>query len=325
MTLQCIAGLVRPDHGYIKLNNRVLFDSAAKINLKTRTRKVGFLFQNYALFPHLSAGDNVAFGIHNSSAEERERIVSDLMDKMELRGLAHRYPRQLSAGQQQRVALARALATDPDVLLLDEPFSALDTPTKERLELGVLALKQFYKGSILFVTHDVDEAYRLSSRIAVYEAGGIAQCDDKAKLIASPANLTVARLTGLRNLLDGTITEVEDSIMWIAVPGVGTLRALRHENSCLTSGMKVTVGIRSEHVQVSEHQGENRVRGTVNEMVEEIIFNRCFFRVNGSQNAGHNIEAVLPKSDVYRPVGKEVYLHLPSEHLVVIEHRKLEG
>lgn len=323
MTLQCIAGLARPDNGYIKLNDQILFDSAASINLTTRMRKVGFVFQNYALFPHLSAGDNIAYGIRDRLPESRRLIVEKLIDKMELRGLTHRYPRQLSAGQQQRVALARALAPEPDILLLDEPFSALDAPTKEQLEPRVLALKQFYKGGIIFVTHDITEAYRLSSRIAVYEAGRIAQCDDKAKLIASPANLTVARLIGFRNLLAGTISEVKDSNMWIVVPELGTLRALRHEHSCLAPDMPVTIGIRSEYVQISDHPGENTVCGTVNGIVEEITACRCFFRVNGSQDARYWLEAVFPKSDstITRHLGKELYFYLPPERLVVVNQR----
>jgi molybdate transport system ATP-binding protein len=143
MTLQCIAGLTEPDEGYIKLNDKILFNSISKINLTPQMRKVGFVFQNYALFPHISVYDNIAFGIrHLPKSEIKERIFN-LLNKMNINELAYRYPKQLSGGQQQRVALARAIAPEPDILLLDEPFSALDTQVKERLEIELLSLQIF--------------------------------------------------------------------------------------------------------------------------------------------------------------------------------------
>jgi molybdate transport system ATP-binding protein len=324
MTLQCIAGLVNPDRGYIRLDDNVIFDSASKTNLNARNRKVGLVFQNYALFPHLTVSENIAFGITDRPSDERRRIVDDLIDKMELDGLSKRYPRQLSAGQQQRVALARALAPEPDVLLLDEPFSALDTQTKEHLEPQILAIKQFYKGSILFVTHDVSEAFRLCSRIAVYEKGGIVQCDEKARLISSPANVMVARLTGFRNLLPGTITGTDDSDIWIEVPHLGTLRALLHKNSCLTSGMEVTIGIRPEHMKITDCPGENSLPGTVDRITEELNGKHWFLRVNDGHSTQHNMEAVVSvfESVTSSQSGNGLYVHIPPEHIVVINKRK---
>jgi molybdate transport system ATP-binding protein len=147
MTLQCIAGLVCPDEGYIRLNNKVLLDSTAGVCLPPRMRKVGFVFQNYALFPHLTVKENVAFGIRNLHCPEGATRVAHWLEKMNISGLDNRYPRQLSAGQQQRVALARALAAEPEILLLDEPFSALDTQVKERLELELANLQSYYRGN----------------------------------------------------------------------------------------------------------------------------------------------------------------------------------
>ena len=135
MTLQCIAGLLRPDEGLIKLNNKTLLDTRNHVSLKPRARGVGFVFQNYALFPHYTVEDNIAYGMSQLPKDYVKTRVGELMDKMHLTGLGHRFPRQLSAGQQQRVALARAIAPEPELLLLDEPFSALDSQVKERLEL----------------------------------------------------------------------------------------------------------------------------------------------------------------------------------------------
>ncbi len=319
MTLQCIAGLMRPDSGAIKLNGKKLFDSASNINLAARERKIGFVFQNYALFPHLTAGGNIGFGIRHLTNEKRQQTINDLIEKMDLKGLAHRYPGELSAGQQQRVALARALAPEPDALLLDEPFSAIDAPTREQLELQVLALKQIYKGSILLVTHDIAEAYRLSSRIAIYEAGNIIQCDEKARLIAAPANLMAARLTGFRNLMPGTVSEVTNEDAWIGVSGMGNLRAVNKYHPELAPGMAVTVGIRPEHVEITDHQGENTVSGNITAIVEEITTNRYFIGVENRTFGGFALEVVAPKSVSGLTPGGKVFAHLPAEKLVLIK------
>ncbi|MDD3023645.1 MAG: ABC transporter ATP-binding protein, partial [Syntrophomonadaceae bacterium] len=195
MTLKCIAGLFPPDEGLIALNKKVLFDSRTGINLASRQREVGFVFQNYALFPHMNVFDNVAFGIHQlnqfGNKVIRER-VSNLMHKMHLGKYEKRYPGQLSGGQQQRVAIARALVTEPQVLLLDEPFSALDSIVKESLQDELLDLQKYFAGHVILVTHNLAEAYKLSSRIAVYDAGRILQWDDKKAIIDQPANAGVA-------------------------------------------------------------------------------------------------------------------------------------
>ena len=187
MTLLSIAGLIRPDEGHIRLNDQVLWDSARGISLLPQQRKVGFVFQNYALFPHLTVYDNIAFGIRHLPRRVVDERVSRMLDRMKIQGLGHRYPGQLSGGQQQRVAVGRALAPEPEVLLMDEPFSALDAQVKERLEGELLALQDFYRGTVLFVTHDLAEGYRVSSRMAVYESGRILQFDDKQKVIAAPS------------------------------------------------------------------------------------------------------------------------------------------
>jgi molybdate transport system ATP-binding protein len=322
MTLNCIAGLLRPDSGFIQLNDKVLFDSSKKVNLRAKARNAGFVFQNYALFPHLTAANNIAYGIRNRSRAEVRHRVQVLIQNMGLNGLQNRYPQQLSAGQQQRVAVARALAPEPEILLLDEPFSALDSVTKEQLEMQILDLRQFYKGQIILVTHDLAEAYRLSSRIAVYESGCIIQCDNKARLIASPANLTVAKITGFRNLLPGTIDEVNDSNISIVVPGLGTLKAVRYKHSRLTSGMSVTIGISPEYVKIDDHPGENTLSGTLSRIVEEIRGYRCFFQLNDAQGTAYQLDAILSKSDkgIIPTLGSNVYVHLPPEYLVVITH-----
>ncbi|MEO0948427.1 MAG: molybdate ABC transporter permease subunit, partial [Cyanobacteria bacterium J06641_5] len=160
LILQCIAGSMTPDSGRIVLNGRVLFDAAASINLPSRDRRVGVLFQNYALFPHLSAVENVAFGLPSQLSKQQKRQIAEReLAAMQLQGLGDRLPAALSGGQQQRVALARALACQPEVLLLDEPFSALDTHLRSHIERDLRLRLEGFAGVTVFVTHNIEEAY----------------------------------------------------------------------------------------------------------------------------------------------------------------------
>ena len=320
MTLLCIAGLLHPDSGFIQLNDRVLFDSTKKLNLPPKDRNVGFVFQNYALFPHLSAGKNIAYGIRNRSREEVNHRVKVLIENMGLEGLQNRYPQQLSAGQQQRVAVARALAPEPDILLLDEPFSALDSLTKEQLERQILDLRQFYKGHIILVTHDLAEAYRLSSRIAVYDAGKIAQCDLKQKLISSPVNQKVARITRFRNFMDGVITDIKDKQVWVTVPELGTnvkVAANGHKN--LAINQSITIGVRSEHIQAVTAPGQNILQGTLSSVVENLASINCYFDLKTNKDTCYCIETAFPKGGAPTLIdGLNYYLYLPPEQIVII-------
>jgi molybdate transport system ATP-binding protein len=320
MTLLCIAGLIHPDSGFIQLNDRVLFDSSKKLNLQPKDRNVGFVFQNYALFPHLSAGNNIAYGIRHQPKKEVDRRVQLLIENMGLSGLQNRYPSELSAGQQQRVAVARALAPEPDILLLDEPFSALDSLTKEQLEMQILDLRQFYKGHIILVTHDLAEAYRLSSRIAVYDTGKIAQCDLKEKIISSPVNRTVARITRFRNFMDGVITGITNKQVRVTVPDLDTsliVAADGHTN--LSINQAVTIGVRSEHVQAVAGPGQNTLQGTLSSTVENLASINCWFDLKTNKDNCYRLEAAFPRGTAATlSDGANCYLHLPPEQIVII-------
>lgn len=200
MTLRCIAGMETPNRGRIVLNRRVLFDSERGINLPSRARKVGFLFQNYALFPHLTVSQNIAFGLQGLSKSERARRVEEQMALAQLQGLEKRYPHQLSGGQQQRVALARALVTEPEALLLDEPLSALDTHLRSQIEKQLIETLSIYQGATLFVTHNLEEAYRVCKKLLVLSEGKEVACGLKEDIFERPATLTVAQITGCKNL-----------------------------------------------------------------------------------------------------------------------------
>ena len=180
MLLKCLAGIETPDCGRIVLNGRVLFDSTEKINLPPQQRRIGYLFQNYALFPNMSVAENIMCGprAKGLKQEQSQDIVRAMVNKFQLQGLEARYPRQLSGGQKQRTALARLLAVEPEVILLDEPFSALDAQLKEKLQKQLQQLLQDYGGISVLVSHDRQEIERLSDSVLfIYQ--GILSEEDK--------------------------------------------------------------------------------------------------------------------------------------------------
>jgi molybdate transport system ATP-binding protein len=219
LTLQCLAGLIRPDAGRIVVDDRVLFDAAAGVNLPPQARRVGYVFQSYALFPHLTVAGNVGFGLRDRSRQDRERRVAEVLERLDLGGLAHRRPSELSGGQRQRVALGRALAIDPALLLLDEPLSALDSPLRRALRDELRLILTGWGTAAVLVTHDFTEAYRLADRIIVYENGRVIQAAARAELLWQPASEAVARVMGLRNVLHGVVVKATPDRIQIAWRG----------------------------------------------------------------------------------------------------------
>jgi len=207
LTLQCLAGLIRPDAGRIVVDDRVLFDSATGVDLPPQHRRVGYVFQGYALFPHLTVGQNVAFGLRDRPRAERLARAAEVMERLGLGGLEHRRPGELSGGQRQRVALGRALAIDPALLLLDEPLSALDAPLRRSLRDELRTILRGWGTAAVLVTHDFTEAYQLADRIVIYQGGRVIQSAPRAELLWQPASEAVARIMGLRNVLHGTVVK----------------------------------------------------------------------------------------------------------------------
>ena len=203
MTLRCIAGVLRPNEGVIRIDGETVFDSARRIDRRPQRRRVGYLFQNYALFPNMTVTENIMTGLERErglSRAQRRAAAGEYIQRLHLEGLEDQYPAQLSGGQQQRVALARILASRPALLLLDEPFSALDATLRWEMEQVVRETIRTFEGTVVLVTHDRDEVYRLSDRVAVYQAGHIDQLAEKWELFAHPVTATAARLTGCKNL-----------------------------------------------------------------------------------------------------------------------------
>ncbi len=202
MTLRCIAGIVKPDSGRIVLDGRVLFDSEKGINLPPQQRNVGLLFQNYALFPNMTVEQNILCALKKEKdPAARKAACGSALRAMRLEELAHRLPSELSGGQQQRAALARILAGRPRILMLDEPFSALDSYLREEVEGEVGSLLSNFDGTALLVTHDRDEAYRLCREVIVMDSGEVLRAGTTKEVFADPRRLTAARLTGCKNIL----------------------------------------------------------------------------------------------------------------------------
>lgn len=234
MILRCLTGIETPTRGRIVLNGRVLFDSEQKINIPSCDRRIGFLFQTYALFPHMTVAQNIAFGLPQglSAGNQHERIEQQLID-MHLSGLGDRYPQQLSGGQQQRVALARALASQPEALLLDEPFSALDTHLRHQLEEQMRITLANYSGVTLFVTHNMEEAYRLCPHLLVLEQGKAVHHSSKYEVFEHPATLAVAQITGCKNFspVEVLSSHQVDAIDWGCVLQVESAITGKSESS----------------------------------------------------------------------------------------------
>lgn len=203
LTLKCIAGIIRPDSGRIAIDGRVVFDRGHRgrgLHVPPRDRRVGYLFQQYALFPTMTVRQNLDIVMKNTPPRERAERIRGILDTFRLHGLEDRKPSQLSGGQQQRAALARLLLSDPAAILLDEPFSALDSSLRHHMEQEVQDVLDGFAGARIFVSHDRDEVYRLCPRIMVMEKGRVEAQGDREALFQSPGTVAAAALSGCRNI-----------------------------------------------------------------------------------------------------------------------------
>ncbi len=203
LTLKCIAGIETPDEGKIVLNGVTLFDSEQHINLPPQQRRVGYLFQNYGLFPNMTLEKNILCGLHREKDKnKRKAAAKDMIRRMQLEGLEHHRPHQLSGGQQQRCALARILVNEPDIILLDEPFSALDAFLRDRLEVEMKQILDNYGKDVIMVSHNRDEIYRLCDTVTVIHRGRTEETGKVKAIFAKPATVQAAILTGCKNITE---------------------------------------------------------------------------------------------------------------------------
>ena len=257
LTMRSIAGIERPDAGKIVVNGTVFFDRApgkkARVDLTPQQRKTALLFQNYMLFPNLTVAQNVAAGISKDvSPADRDAMVQTELKRFGLSGFEKRYPVQLSGGQQQRVALARMLAARPGILMLDEPFSALDAHLKSVLEQNLVSLFDAFRGTILYVSHDIDEALRFCDRIAVVEAGHIMEMGTGDDLVNRPQSQAGIKLSGCKNATPAE--RVDARRVWLPKWGVEVETA-----ADVPEGVKC-LGVRAFFLERADGPGRNCFR-----------------------------------------------------------------
>jgi len=211
LTLDCIAGFVRPDEGRILLDDEILFDGASGVCVPSRARRCGYVFQNYALFPHMTLRENLEFAVDAIPRLERRRKVAEMLEKFRLTEVSGRRPHELSGGQKQRCSIARALIGSPRLLLLDEPARGLDAPLRAELYAALRQVRQEFAVPMLLVTHDFDECFELGEEMIVLREGRVIQTGTPRQVFEHPATLDVARLTGLYNLLPAEILGLDPS------------------------------------------------------------------------------------------------------------------
>ncbi len=265
LVLQCVAGLVRPDAGRIAIGDRVLFDHEAGVDLPPQLRGVGYVPQDYALFPHLTVARNIAFGLQGISRRRAQGIVEEMLALIGLEGLASRRPDELSGGQQQRVALARALVRRPQILLLDEPFAALDAAVRAELRQQLRSLQKRFDVPTLFVTHDLSEASFVGDQMAVMDRGRVHQVGSSQDVLMHPADLRVARIVGVKNILLGRVIEDSASSLLLQV-GEALLQAPPGSNP---GGEDLHLCIRPERIMLRRRDRLDEPRA--NQLIGRIV------------------------------------------------------
>lgn len=286
MTLKCIAGLETPDRGKIVLNDRVLFDSEKRINMSPQRRRVGYLFQQYALFPNMTVRHNLYAAVHHLPRSKQKAAVDEKMRAFRLEGLDDLYPRQLSGGQQQRVALARVLASEPEALLLDEPFSALDSYLRWQTELELGELLRPYPGDVLLVSHDRDEVYRMCSNVCVLSDGHSEEQVAVRDLMAAPKTVSAALISGCKNF--SRVKRIDATHVRCINWGV-TL-----ETSQEVSGVCSYAGVRAHSLHIA-HGGEpNRFDARVVRVIDDTFSTILMLAPEGGNSL---LRMELPKEE----------------------------
>ena len=324
VTLQAVAGLMRPDSGFIHLGDRALFDSATGVDVPTRERRVAYVFQDYALFPHLSVERNVAFPLSRwwqwgLPAGARDR-VRRMLDTFEIGHLAQAYPGQLSGGQRQRVAMGRAIVRKPKLFLFDEPLSNLDAQLRTSMRIELKKLQQRLQATMIYVTHDQVEAMTLGDRIVVLEGGRIRQMDGPQRTYAAPADPFVASFIGTppMNLWEGTVTAQGSETIFRVGDMILRLPAnLLPTDSAQTTTM--TLGIRPEDIALQESPEAAPITGTI-ELVEDLGADLLLHCQVGALRL---VVRTTRRADTVQ--GQPVTLFFPIDKLhLFIDHRRVE-
>jgi molybdate transport system ATP-binding protein len=314
--LDCVAGLKTPNVGRIVVENRVLFDSARETNVSAEARRVGYVFQDLALFPHLTAAQNIQYGLHHLSIAERKTRTNAILQSFRIAHLHDRRPAEISGGERQRVALARALVTDPCVLLLDEPLSALDAPTKASIVDDLRAWHEAHRIPILYVTHNREEVFALGERVVVLEQGRITAQGTPHQVMTAPRQETIAQLAGFENIFDAKVVAAHDD------RGTMTCRIETSDVELETPlvranvGSKLKIGIRAGDILLATIKpaglsARNVIRGKLKSLAQRDMIVVAKVRCETELNCGVDIM-------VHLTLAARDNLHLESEREVWI-------
>ncbi len=298
VTLRCIAGIMTPDEGHIELNGRVFFDSDKKINLSPQKRRVGYLFQQYALFPNMTVEQNIAVAV--SDKKRRKDVAAEMLRAFRLVDEAHKRPDELSGGQQQRTALARILATNPQILLLDEPFSALDSYLRSQLELELMDTLSKFHGNVIWVSHDRGEVFRNCSHVCVVDNGKSESVVTMHSLFHNPGTESAARLSGCKNFVavtpDGDTVKIPE---WSVALQCGRP----------VSNDVISVGLRAHYFRFASLGEENAISCKVERVIEDVFSEILMLRPVSCR----------PDAQIIRmEIGKRLWLAQPDKTTVTI-------
>jgi molybdate transport system ATP-binding protein len=325
LTLQAIAGTVSPDAGRIVLDHQPLYDHVQHYNLPSQQRRVGYVPQHYALFPHLSVAQNIAFGLGRVPQRVRAQRLGELLELFGMQGFEHRLPRQLSGGQQQRVALARALAVQPRLLLLDEPFTALDGVLRDTLRQELAQVHARWGITVLLVTHDLADVFALGQRVIVYDSGRIIQQGTRDEVFFHPVSRRVAEFVRTGNILPAVVDRLEAETLWVRWQGY----MLATLPQSLPVGAPVYLCIRPTQVlivrpeRLSTRQRENLLSGTIVRESMQAEAYTLYFRLEQS-HAAYDLEITLPGYVYHRlclDTDKRLMVELSRQALHVIPYQ----
>jgi molybdate transport system ATP-binding protein len=328
MTLHAIAGLMTPDHGVISLDRKSFFRRhrpGPAINIPARKRRVGYVFQHYALFPHLTALQNVAYALWHQRHGRQQSMA--LLDRMRLAHLANHYPHELSGGQQQRIAIARALAAEPQILLLDEPFSGLDAAVREHLQRDLRRLQKELGLVVLYVTHSLEDAFAVGHRLALMEEGKVEQIGPIAEVFRRPVTSQAAAILGVRNLFRARVLEATPEGLLLDWQGL----LLEAPPQPATIGDTVTAYIRPEDVKILYPDRPLTTAVRHNQVTGRIVDGHSHSSSQTLRVAipnGREIEVRFP-GYAYAPLrltaGEDVRLSLRKEGVVILPGKAMES